>query len=97
MITITNTPSFLCSWNNGEKVEVHTRKSLEEHYGDTNLFDEDEDCEKWYPSDDFHGEEPFDNLSSLLNFIGRRFDGFDRYYSLSCIFTCDNMTIQRIK
>lgn len=95
MIEITSTPSFLCTWNDGEKVEVHTRQSLEKHYGDTNLFDKD--CEKWYPSDDYMGEEPWDNLSSLLNFIGGKFEGFDRSYSLSCIFTCDNMTIQRIK
>jgi len=36
MIEITKTQSFLCNWNDGEKVEVHTRKSLEEHYGSNN-------------------------------------------------------------
>jgi len=95
MIEITNTPSFLCTWNDGEKVEVHTRQSLEKHYGDTNLFDEGEDCEKWYPSDDYIEEDPWGDLTSLLNFISCQQSS--EYYSLSCIFTCDNMTIQRIK
>lgn len=34
-------PLFLCRWNDGEIVEIHTKESLFEQYKDTNLFDED--------------------------------------------------------
>ena len=33
---------FLCDWNGHEIVELHTKQSLEDKYGKTNLFDEDE-------------------------------------------------------
>ena len=89
MIEITNTPSFLCTWNDGEKVEVHTRQSLEKHYGDTNAF-EIADCEIWYSNHDYLGR--WKSLGKLLDFVTS-----DVEYCLSGIFTCDNMTIQRIK
>lgn len=43
-IELTNSkePIFLCDWNGGEIVELHSRASLEAKYGDTNLFDIEE-------------------------------------------------------
>jgi hypothetical protein len=35
-------PVFLCTWD-GDNVEVHTRESLRTIYGETNLFDDDDD------------------------------------------------------
>lgn len=34
-------PIFLCSWNYDEIVELHTKKSLKDKYGETNLYDLD--------------------------------------------------------
>ena len=31
---------YLCSWNYGAIVQIHTRKTLYNEYKDTNLFDE---------------------------------------------------------
>jgi hypothetical protein len=33
---------FVCTWNDGDIVETHTRQSLEVEYASTNLFDIDE-------------------------------------------------------
>ena len=33
---------FLCVWNGGEIIEIHTTTSMREHYGQSNLFDIDE-------------------------------------------------------
>ena len=33
---------FLCTWNGGETVEIHTTKSMKDEYGESNLFDIDE-------------------------------------------------------
>lgn len=33
---------FLCVWNGGEIIEIHTIPSLKKQYGETNLYDADE-------------------------------------------------------
>ena len=44
-ITIENNKSniYLCTWNDGDIVQVHTKETLKDEYKDTNLFDVDED------------------------------------------------------
>ncbi len=34
---------YLCSWNNGDIIQIHTNKTLWNEYKDTNLFDDDEE------------------------------------------------------
>ena len=34
---------YLCTWNDGEIVQIHTKKTLKDEYKDTNLFDVDKD------------------------------------------------------
>lgn len=36
---VSDVPVYLCTWNDGELVEIHTMDSLYEKYKDTNLFD----------------------------------------------------------
>lgn len=38
-------PLFLCTWNDGDTIQVHTKRSLFEQYKDTNLFDKDEQAQ----------------------------------------------------
>jgi hypothetical protein len=33
---------FLCTWNGGEIIEIHTISSMKKEYGQSNLFDADE-------------------------------------------------------
>ena len=44
-IDLSNTTEsvFLCSWNSDEIVQIHTKQSLKDMYGKTNLFDDEED------------------------------------------------------
>ena len=39
----TDQPLFICSWNGGDQVEIHTRQTLLDNYKQTNLFDTEED------------------------------------------------------
>ena len=42
-LTTDDTPKYLCSWNNGEIVQVHTQDTLKNDYIDTNLYDDKEE------------------------------------------------------
>jgi hypothetical protein len=37
-----NEPIFLCDWDSNSIVELHTRQSLKDKYGSTNLYDPEE-------------------------------------------------------
>lgn len=75
-------PVFLCSWE-GEIVEVHTRESLRDMYGETNLFDDD---------DGWGGEiRELMTFEDLLEYLTTNPIDMGR------VFYNDNMTIQRIK
>ncbi len=80
-------PLFLCRWNDGEIIEVHTKKSLYDQYKNTNLFDEDEEKQ------DLEGNtlavsvlEWIDSMS-LVNFEWQEHEEF----------AFDNFTMKRIK
>jgi hypothetical protein len=82
-----NSPLFLCRWNDGEIIQLHTRKSLFDQYKDTNLFDEDEEKQ------DLEGNtlavsvlEWIDSMSNV-NFTWQEHEEF----------TFDNFTMKRIK
>ena len=34
---------YLCSWNGGDTIQIHTNKTLWNEYKNTNLFDDDDD------------------------------------------------------
>ena len=44
---IANTPLFLCEWNGGDNVEIHTRETLYARYKDSGLYDTDEEYGNW--------------------------------------------------
>jgi hypothetical protein len=75
-------PVFLCSWD-GEIVEVHTRESLRDMYGETNLFDDD-DGWGWEIRELMTFEELLEHLTTNPIDMGR-------------VFYNDNLKIQRIK
>lgn len=83
----TEDPLFLCNWNDGEFIEVHTKKSLYDQYKLTNLFDQDEEAQ------DLEGNtlavsvlEWIDAMSNV-NFKWQEHEEF----------TFDNFSIRRIK
>jgi hypothetical protein len=79
---VSGSPVFLCSWE-GEIVEVHTRESLRDMYGETNLFDDD---------DGWGGEiRELMTFEDLLEYLTTNPIDMGR------VFYNDNMTIQRIK
>ena len=80
--TVSGSPVFLCSWD-GEIVEVHTRESLRDMYGETNLFDDD-DGWGWEIRELMTFEELLEHLTTNPIDMGR-------------VFYNDNLKIQRIK
>jgi hypothetical protein len=85
-IVLTNEtePCFLCTWNDGDIVEIHTQQTLHAKYDDTNLFDGD------LPFINHDGDDIVISLQEWLDTI--ECDRFDR----NAIY-CDNFSIQRIK
>ena len=79
-------PLYLCDWNDGEIVQIHSKETLEKEYAETNLFDED--------------EKRFSNYSNGFKYSSLRIQDYlelskdDDYYNIP--FRCDNMTIIRI-
>jgi hypothetical protein len=78
---------FLCTWNNGDIIQVHTKQSLYDQYKDTNLFDQDEEAQ------DLEGNtlavsvlEWIDSMSNV-NFTWQKHEEF----------VFDNFSIRRIK
>ena len=84
-ITITgDSPVYLCTWNSGEIVEIHTAQTLRHDYTDTNLFD---------PDDDNWGFE----IQTLMTFDALLDHLENETIDKGRIFHNDNMTIQRIR
>ena len=79
----TNEPLFLCKWNGGDIVEIHTRLTLYATYKNTGLYDTGD------------GWSNFENINDLLDHLS--FTDQDNYdYFDSEKYTNDNMSIQRI-
>ena len=75
-------PTFLCSWNGKEVVQIHTYETLITEYEKSNLFDPLED---WFVD----GEKQ--TFEDLINILSSKEDYCDIAYNN------DNMTITRIK
>ncbi len=74
--------TFLCTWNDGEIIEVHNPKSLHEAYKDTNLFEEAE----WFNVHGTGWRSETLPVKALLDSV-----------EVGDAFKCDNCQIQRIK
>jgi len=83
----TDSPLFLCEWNGGDTVSIHTRATLYATYKDTNLYDKDSDWEWGGEGMDFNTLLDHLSLPDENEFNGR----FDNE-----VYRNDNMTIQRI-
>ncbi len=74
---------FLCIWNDGETVEIHTQETLWESYKETNLFDGEKN---WLCNGVRYC------TTSLIEKLSHQHN-----QNFNETFTNDNMTIQRIK
>ena len=82
------TPVFLCSWNDGEIVEIHTYKSLHGKYDKTNLFESEE-----HLFNSFGDELVLSVEEWLINLSNDK----DWKANISRRAFCDNFEIERIK
>jgi hypothetical protein len=80
-------PLFLCRWNDGEIIQVHTKESLFEQYKHTNLFDEDEEKQDLEGNTLAVGVLEWMEAMSYVNFTWQTHEAF----------TFDNFTMTRIK
>ena len=82
----TNEPLFLCKWNGGDIVEIHTRLTLYATYKNTGLYDNPSTGDGW---------SNFESINDLLDHLS--FTDKDNYnYFDNEKYTNDNMSIQRI-
>tara|TARA_R100001086_G_scaffold241579_1_gene168592 strand:+ start:375 stop:650 length:276 start_codon:yes stop_codon:yes gene_type:complete len=79
-----NIAKYLCIWNDGEIVQIHTEKTLREDYKDSNLFDCEEANETLFDDGDEYMtlEDYLDTSKS------------DKYVDIN--FRAENMEIKRI-
>lgn len=78
------TPVYLCEWDGGEIVEIHTRKSLWEQYQDSGLYNPEDDSWAWEIQELMTFEALLDHLETESLDKGKPFHN-------------DNMTITRIR
>jgi hypothetical protein len=80
-------PLFLCRWNDGEIIELHTRKSLFERYKHTNLFNVDAEAQDLEGNTLAVGVLEWIDAISNVNFEWQEHEDF----------VFDNFSIRRIK
>ena len=78
-------PKFLCTWND-DLIELHTRESLLQCYGFTNLYETGDHVLTW--NLEGMGEIFFDELLNHIS-INKSYINKD--------FHCDNMTLTRVE
>ena len=79
-----DSPIFLCEWNGGEIVEIHTAQTLREQYERDALFDPEDDSWAWEIQELMTFEALLDHLETESLDKGKPFHN-------------DNMTITRIR
>jgi len=79
-----NIAKYLCIWNSGEIVQIHTEKTLREDYKDSNLFDCEEADETLFDDGD-----EYMTLEDYLKTSKK-----DEYVDIN--FRAGNMEIRRI-
>lgn len=78
------TPVYLCEWDGGEIVEIHTRKSLWDQYQDSGLYNPEDDSWAWEIQELMTFDALLDHLETESLDKGKPFHN-------------DNMTITRIR
>tara|TARA_R110002153_G_C13158081_1_gene482760 strand:- start:384 stop:824 length:441 start_codon:yes stop_codon:yes gene_type:complete len=95
-IGITKEPSFLCTWNGGGEVEIHTLESLKDSFGGTGIFDTDNKYNEYHKNIEWSSNHRFHkdckNFTEVLNYLTS-----DDLVSCHITYRCDDMAIQRIK
>ena len=79
-----DSPVYLCEWDGGEIVEIHTRKSLWEQYQDSGFYNPEDDSWAWEIQELMTFEALLDHLETESLDKGKPFHN-------------DNMTITRIR
>lgn len=83
-------PIYLCTWNDGEFVQIHNRHTFKKEYETTNMrFDTYDDTV----------DLPYESKHNVFNTMNELFDYFENeeYGGLGEVFYCDNFEITRIK
>jgi len=83
-------PIYLCTWNDGQYVQIHNRHTFKKDYETTNMrfdsYDKDLDL-------------PYESKHNSFNTMNEVFAYFENetYGGLGEVFVCDNFEITRIK
>lgn len=83
-------PIYLCTWNNGEYVQIHNKDTFKKEYESTNMRFDKYDDEIDLPYESKHNS--FNTMNEVFNYFEN-----ETYGGLNEIFTCDNFEITRIK
>ena len=93
-----NEKMYLCSWNDGDIVEVHTEKTLRKEYQGTNLFDKEEgtlaldSMFNWCLVIPTRANEQVRSISEIFDYFEDQ-----ENFTIGHVWEQDNMRIQRIK
>ena len=94
-----NEKMYLCSWNDGDIVEVHTEKTLRKEYQGTNLFDKEEGKlvnDAMFNWCTLIPTKAYDKARSLDD-VFKKFNDEKNYSFVGYTWRLDNCTIERIK
>jgi len=94
-----NEKMYLCSWNDGDIVEVHTEKTLRKEYQGTNLFDKEEGKlvnDAMFNWCTLIPTKAYDKARSLDE-VFKKFNDEENYSFVGYTWRLDNFTIERIK
>ena len=89
---------YLCTWNDGETVQIHTKETLRDEYKDTNLFDVDKDrlvndsMFNWCLVIPTRANEQVRSISEIFDYFEDQ-----ENFTIGHVWEQDNMRIQRIK
>jgi len=91
-------PIYLCTWNDGEIVEIHTEETLKKDYVGTNLFETTE--HKLVSNSNFNwcqiiptkSDEKAKNIQEVFDYFKKQ-----EYGGIGETWLHDNMELQRIK
>ena len=101
-ITIENSDNekmYLCTWNEGDIVEIHTEKTLRKEYEGTNLFDKGENTlvhNSMFNWCTVIPTKAYDKAGSLDE-VFEKFNDEENYSFVGYTWRLDNCTIERIK
>lgn len=83
-------PIYLCTWNDGQYVQIHNRQTFKKDYETTNMRFNSYNKEIDLPYESKHNS--FNTMNEVFNYFEN-----EKYGALGEIFICDNFEITRIK